>query len=160
MTPSFREILVVLNRHRVEYIVVGGVAAVIQGAPITTFDLDTLVRVERENAGRLLKALSELEAHFREHQTVLKPTLDDILAGGHMLLMTRAGPLDVLGYIGDGKRYEDLISVASEVAVAAGKLRVLDLEELIRQKKALDRPKDRAVAELLEQVLHNRTVDE
>lgn len=37
-----------------------------------------------------------------------------------------------------------------------GALRVLDLEELIRQKKALDRPKDRAVAGLLEEVLRNR----
>jgi hypothetical protein len=36
MTPSFREILEVLNNHQVEYIVVGGVAAVIQGALITT----------------------------------------------------------------------------------------------------------------------------
>jgi len=36
MTPSFREILEVLNKHQVEYIVVGGAAAVIQGAPITT----------------------------------------------------------------------------------------------------------------------------
>jgi hypothetical protein len=42
MNPSFREILELLNKHEVEYIVVGGVAAVIQGAPITTFDLDAL----------------------------------------------------------------------------------------------------------------------
>lgn len=156
MTPSFREILEVLNTHRVEYIVVGGVAAVIQGAPITTFDLDTLVRVTPANAERLLEALSELEARYREHRTVLQPTKEDILSGGHMLLMTRAGPLDVLGYVADGQRYEDLVSATSEVGVAAGAVRVLELEELIRQKKALNRPKDRAVAELLEQVLRTR----
>lgn len=160
MTPSFREILEVLNRHRVEYIIVGGVAAVLQGAPITTFDLDALIRVNPDNAGRLLEALSELEARYREHQSVLKPTEEDILAGGHLLLMTRAGPLDVLGYIGDGRRYEDLIAATSEVALASGTLRVLDLEELIRQKKALDRPKDRAVADLLEQVFRSRSKDE
>lgn len=57
--------------------------------------------------------------------------------------------------VGNGNRYEDLVSRTSEVALAAGTLRVLDLKELIRQKKALDRPKDRAVAELLEQVLRN-----
>ena len=43
MNPSFREILELLNKYEVEYIVVGGVAAVIQGAPITTFDLDTKI---------------------------------------------------------------------------------------------------------------------
>ena len=159
MTPSFREILEILNKYKVEYIVVGGVAAVIQGAPITTFDLDTLVRVEGGNAERLLKALSELEACYREHQTPLKPTKEDVMAGGHMLLMTRAGPLDVLGFIGNGRRYEDLISVSSEIGMTVGTLRVLDLEELIRQKKILDRPKDRAVADLLEEALRSRNAD-
>ena len=159
MTPSFREILEILNKYKVEYIVVGGVAAVIQGAPITTFDLDTLVRVEDGNAERLLKALSELEACYRERQTPLKPTKEDVMAGGHMLLMTRAGPLDVLGFIGNGRRYEDLISVSSEIGMTVGTLRVLDLEELIRQKKILDRPKDRAVADLLEEALRSRSTD-
>jgi len=43
MNPSFREILELLNKHQVEYVVIGGVAAVIHGAPVTTFDLDALV---------------------------------------------------------------------------------------------------------------------
>lgn len=80
MTPSFREILEILNKHQVEYIVVGGVAAVIHGAPMTTFDLDTLVKINAANAERLSEALSELEASFREHQG-LRPTKEDILAG-------------------------------------------------------------------------------
>lgn len=156
MTPSFREILEVLNHHEVEYIVVGGVAAVIHGAPITTFDLDVLVRVGAGNAARLLEALSALDARYREHQAPVKPTKQDILSGGHMLLMTRAGPLDVLGFIGAGQRFEDLDTASSEITMTAGSLRVLDLEELIRQKKILDRPKDRAVADILEEVLRSR----
>lgn len=131
----------------------------IHGAPITTFDLDTLVQLDQENAERLLQALSELEARYREHQTLLKPTKHDILAGGHMLLMTRAGPLDVLGFIGDGQRYEDLKSSSSEIGMNFGMLRVLNLEELIRQKKALGRSKDRAVADLLEEVLRSQEED-
>ncbi|RPH92663.1 MAG: hypothetical protein EHM68_16845 [Lysobacterales bacterium] len=86
----------------------------------------------------------------------MQPTQDDILAGGHMLLMTRAGPLDVLGFIGDGQRYENLKSASSEVDMNFGMLRVLNLDELIRQKKAMDRPKDRAVADLLEEVQRSR----
>ena len=157
MNPSFREILELLNKHEVEYIVVGGVAAVIQGAPITTFDLDALVRISDDNASRLSLALDELDARYREHQSTIKPTKEDILAGGHLLLLTRAGPLDVLGFIGAKDRYEDLLHVSSEVAMTIGRLRVLDLEELIRQKKATDRLKDRAVIELLEKALrHHR----
>ncbi len=160
MNPSFREILELLNKYEVEYIVVGGVAAVIQGAPITTFDLDALVRISDDNASRLSLALDELDARYREHQSTIKPTKEDILAGGHLLLLTRAGPLDVLGFIGDKDRYEDLVHLSSEVAMTIGRFRVLDLEELIRQKKATDRPKDRAVIELLEEALrHHRQKD-
>ncbi len=160
MNPSFREILELLNRHEVEYIVVGGVAAVIQGAPVTTFDIDTLVRVSEENADRLLRVLDELEAHFREHQSTLRPTREDIMAGGHLLLMTRAGPLDVLGFIGKGERYEDLVDASSRVSMTTGSIRVLGLEELIRQKKATNRPKDQAAIALLEEVLRRRNGDE
>lgn len=157
MTPSFREILEVLNHHQVEYIVVGGVAAVIHGAPTTTFDLDTLVRLNQANAERLAKAFSELEARFREHRKTIQPTVEDILAGGHLLLMTRAGPLDVLGYIGEKQRYEDLLSDSSEIRMNVGALRVLDLEALIAEKKRMGRLKDNAAVELLEEVLRHRS---
>lgn len=157
MTPSFREILEVLNQHQVEYIVVGGVAAVIHGAPTTTFDLDTLVCLNQANAERLASALSQLEARFREHRRTIRPTVEDILAGGHLLLMTRAGPLDVLGYIGEKQRYEDLLSDSSEIGMNVGALRVLDLEALIAEKKRMGRLKDRAAVELLEEVLRHRS---
>jgi hypothetical protein len=157
MNPSFREILELLNKFDVEYIVVGGVAAVIQGAPVTTFDIDTLIRVNEVNAARLEGALDELDARFREHQTNLRPTKKDILAGGHLLLMTRAGPLDVLGFIGENDCYEDLITKSTPIPMAGGTINILNLEELIRQKKTTDRPKDRATIELLEEVLRNRS---
>ena len=160
MNPSFREILELLNKHEVEFIVVGGVAAVIQGAPVTTFDLDTLVRVREDNAERLSLALNELDARYREHQSIVRPTKEDIMAGGHLLLLTRAGPLDLLGFIGDKSRYEDMLPRSTEISMAVGTLRVLDLEELIRQKKESDRPKDRAMLELLEEALRLRSQTE
>ncbi len=156
MTPSFREILKVFNQHQVEYIIVGGVAAVIHGAPTTTFDLDTLVRVNQANAERLASALSQIEARFREHGEFIHPTIDDILAGGHLLLMTRAGPLDVLGYIGEKQRYEDLLDASSEIPISDGTLRVLGLEALIAEKRRMGRSKDIAAAEMLEAVLRHR----
>ncbi len=156
MNPSFREILELLNKYEVEFIVVGGVAAVIQGAPVTTFDLGALVRISEDNADRLSLALDELDARYREHRTAIKPTKGDILAGGHLLLLTLAGPLDVLGFIGDKNRYEDLVHHSSEVSMTIGTFRVLDLDELVRQKKESDRPKDRAMLELLEEALRQQ----
>lgn len=64
MSPSFQTILAALQRHGVEFAVVGGVAAVLHGAPVTTFNLDTLVRVSDRNAQRLLAAFNEINARF------------------------------------------------------------------------------------------------
>ena len=159
MNPSFREILQLLNQHEVEYVVVGGVAAVIHGAPLATFDLDALVRLSDENANRLIEALTALDARYREHQTNIRPTKKDLLAGDHLLLMTTAGPLDILGHIGDNDRYEDLLNSTTEIEMNIGAFRVLDLDELIRQKRRTNRPKDRASLEMLEEVLRHRQGD-
>jgi hypothetical protein len=154
-TQSFRRILELLEQHGVEYVVVGGVAAVLQGAPVTTFDIDTLIKVDPANVDRLAKALAELDARYREHRD-LRPTREDLAAGGHLLLITDSGPLDVLGFIGGGKRYEDVASSAVRLPVGELSLRVLPLEDLIAEKKALGRDKDLAVVGLLEAVLSRR----
>ena len=107
-TQSFQRILEVLEAHDVDYIVVRGVTAVLRGAPVTTFDIDTLVKTERANAERLLTALRTLDARYREHPGGHEPSIEDVLAGGHLLLMTDSGPLDVLGHIMGDKRYEDM----------------------------------------------------
>jgi hypothetical protein len=155
-TQSFLRILELLDQHGVEYVVVGGVAAVLHGAPVTTFDIDTLVKVDGTNADRLLAALTALEARYREHAQPIRPTKKDLLAAGHLLLMTNSGPLDVLGFIGQGKRYEDVINTVAKISVGELSIRVLDLEALIEEKKALGRDKDQAALRLLEAVLRRR----
>lgn len=156
-TQSFRRILELLEAHGVEFVVVGGVAAVLHGAPVTTFDIDTLVKVDDENANRLLAALTELKARFREHAKIIPPSKEDLLAGGHLLLMTNSGPLDVLGFIGNGQRYEDLVQQTSKIPIGGLSIRVLDLEALIEQKRALGRDKDQVALRLLEAVLRQRS---
>ena len=158
-TQSFQRILELLEAHGVEYIVVGGVAAVLRGAPVTTFDIDTLVKTDRANAERLLAALQALEARYREHSEGLEPSIQDILAGGHLLLMTDSGPLDVLGHIMGGKRYEDMTEQASMLSVGGLAVRVLGLKALLDEKRALGRPKDRAVAEMLSELLERERPD-
>jgi hypothetical protein len=154
-TQSFLRILQLLERHGVEYVVVGGVAAVLQGAPVTTFDIDALFKVDSANADRLLAVLEALDARYREHGD-LRPTRDDLLAGGHLLLMTNSGPFDVLGFIGNGKRYEDVAGNTATMAIGDLSVRVLELEALIAEKRALGRDKDVAMVRLLEAVLRRR----
>jgi len=154
-THSFRRILELFDSYGVEYVVVGGVAAVLQGAPVTTFDIATLVKVDDANAGRLIAVLDALEARYREH-SALQPTLQDLKKGGHLLLMTNSGPLDVLGFIGGGKRYEDLTDSVTTLKVGDLSVPVLDIEFLIEDKRALGRDKDLAIVRVLEAVLRRR----
>ncbi len=151
-TQSFRRILELLDQHGVEYVVVGGVAAVLQGAPVTTFDIDALVKFDEANLDRLEKALIALNARYREHRD-LRPTRRDLDACGHYLLITDSGPFDVLGFISGGKRYDDVVGSALQMSVGDLSIKVLPLAALIDEKKTLGREKDLAVVRLLESVL-------
>ena len=62
---DFLPILRTLREHGVEFVVVGGVGAVLQGAPLNTFDLDILHSTKKDNVGRLLAALESLPTYYR-----------------------------------------------------------------------------------------------
>jgi hypothetical protein len=149
----FADILEVLGRHHVESIVVGGVAAVLQGAPVATFDLDVVHRRTPENIERLLMALAELEAIYRGDPRQIRPAESHLRGPGHQLLMTRLGPLDVLGTIGEGSGYEDLAASTVEIAVGMSSVRLLSLERVIAEKERIARPKDLAALPTLRATL-------
>jgi hypothetical protein len=139
----------------VDFIVVGGVAAVLNGAPLTTFDLDVVHSRTPENLARLLAALLELHAYYREPgDRRLAPRIPFLEGAGHSLLHTDAGQLDVLGTIGSDEGYNELLPHCLEIEVAdVGRIRVLDLPTLIRVKEHAARPKDIAVLPLLRATL-------
>jgi len=153
------EILKVLTRHRVDFIVVGGVSAVLHGAPVTTFDLDVVHARNPENIARLSTALEELEAVYRvQPERQLRPDESHLASPGHQLLLTKFGPLDVLGMIGKSRTWEDLRGHARNMEIEPGMmLRVLDLETLIAVKEELGFPKDVAVLPVLRQALKERS---
>ena len=108
--PKFKEALEVLARHHVDFVVVGGVAAVLGGAPISTSDLDIVQDRSPANVARLLSALTDLDARYRDLAgRDLRPEARGLEGEGYHLLFTRCGPLDVLGRIGLGRSYQDLI---------------------------------------------------
>jgi hypothetical protein len=62
--PDFRELLALLNEHKVEYLIVGGYALAFHGAPRFTGDIDLFVRPDAENAARVLNALAAFGFRF------------------------------------------------------------------------------------------------
>jgi hypothetical protein len=156
--PDFLAILQALTAHRVDFIVVGGVAAVLHGAPLSTFDLDLVHSREPANIDRLLTALETLGACYRTRGAVrMKPNHSHLSSPGHQLLMTRSGPLDLLGVIGSGRGYDKLLGDVVELEVGGGlKVRVLDLAALIETKEETAREKDKAVLAILRRTLEER----
>lgn len=145
-----------LSQHGVEFLIVGGLSAVIQGVPVTTLDVDVVHRRTPENVERLLEALEALSAASRLDARGLRPSSSHLLSPGHELLKTRYGLLDLLGELSGGLDYEALYARCDEVELAGMKLRVLRLEALLEIKRATGRPKDQLVIPLIEHTLAER----
>ena len=147
-----------LVEAQVDFIVIGGVGAVLQGVPTTTFDLDIVHARSDGNRKKLFEVLLSLEACYRQHlPRRLLPTEDDLSSDGHMLLMTSAGPMDVLGRVVGDLDYDDLLQRSHWRDLRDGsRIRVLDLEALIELKEKTGREKDLAQLPLLRRTLRER----
>ena len=138
----------------IKFILVGGLAAVVQGAPVTTMDVDIVHNQSYDNIARLLSFLNSIGAcHRRLDDKIIEPKERDISGMGHALFTTRLGPLNVLGMIEQGKTYEDLVEHTVEIKFRGHTIRVLDLKMLIELKKTSQNPTDRLRLPVLEETL-------
>ena len=156
--PDFGLALRALAGNGVEFIVVGGVAAVLQGAPIVTMDIDIVHRRSADNVQRLLSVLVSLDAVSRAHlPRRIVPDASHLSTPGHLLLSTKAGPLDVLGSIGHGRSFDELAPHANRMRLGPDlEVLVLDLATLIDVKQESGRPKDIAALPVLRATLEER----
>ena len=153
-SPSLESLLETLATSDVEFIVVGLLAAVAQGAPVTTHDLDIVHRRTPENIAKLLDVLlNRLDARYRGRSDVLRPTAEILAGPGHSLLKTSLGPLDVLGTIEAGRDYEVLLPFSRQIEISGHPVYVLGLATLIELKRGSTRLKDQLVLPVLEETL-------
>ena len=151
---KFLGILRVLLRHDVDFFVVGGVAAQLEGAPILTLDLDVLYDKTPDNIERLLGALGELKARYRDPAgRHIEPDRAKLETFRINLLLTELGALDVLGAIGSGSTYQDLLARTISYELGEARVRVLELAAVIESKEQANRDKDRAAMPVLRQAL-------
>ena len=135
----------------VQFIVVGGAAAVIHGAPVTTQDLDIVPRQSAGDSERLLAALARLDTRFRPVRLDrdISPTAEHLAGQGQLNLITSLGPLDILLRLHDARGYDELVAHSIEVEAADRRIRVLDLPTLIEIKRSTGRARDAFVVPLL-----------
>lgn len=149
-------LLAVLERHQVQYVVIGGYAAELHGSLRRTVDVDVVPRTTRDNLERLTAALRELHARIRtddEPRGLPFATSADALAGMQMLnLITDHGELD-LNFTPTGTTgYDDLHSDAVVFPIGRVEVQVASLADVIRSKIAAGRPKDFAALPELHQL--------
>lgn len=153
---DLERLLTVLVEHGVEFIIVGGVAAALQGAPVLTQDMDVVYHIDAGNLVRLKAALDQLNAVTRSDPRRIRFDETHLRTTGHKLAMTDAGALDILGSVNDGVLYEELLASSEELEVAGHRVLVLSLDRLIELKRELGRPKDLAMLPVLEATLRER----
>lgn len=148
---DFERILCALSLHEVRFIIVGGVAATVHGSARLTQDLDIVYARDRDNLEALVAALSGHNPTLRGAPAGLPFRFDALTlrAGLNFTLTTGLGPLDLLGEISGGGRFEDLVERTVRISLFGTECFCLDLKTLIAVKRAAGRPKDlETIAEL------------
>jgi hypothetical protein len=144
-----RPILDTLLAHRIDFVLIGGLAGIVRGSSYPSYDIDIAYGRERENLERLAAALSELGATLRGAPPNLPFLLDarTLENGSHFTFDTPYGSLDILSDPDGAPPYAALRAGAGvPLEVEGVPMRVASLDHLIAMKEASGRPKDKLMA--------------
>jgi hypothetical protein len=143
--------LQILVAHRVDFVVIGGIAARLWGSPTVTRDLDICYARTQANHERLAAALQQVHAKLRGVSEHVPFRLDarTLTAGDSFTFKSDVGDVDCLGTPTGTGGYDDLKAGAELVDVDGLKVWVTSLMDLIEMKRAAGRNKDRVELEVL-----------
>lgn len=138
----------------IEFVVVGGFAAMLHGSSLLTRDLDVCAVLTRANVAKLREVLQDLHPAHRESKLSFLDNPGPEVEVRNLYLRTDLGPVDFLGSIAGIGDFERVRANAIEVELFGRRCRVMSLDDLIQAKEALARDKDR------EAVIHLRAIRE
>ena len=147
-------IIIALDRHEVDYVLVGGLGAQAHGTSRATFDIDFVPAATEENWERLAAALRDLGARLRvagmtdEEARQLPVSLDaaTLRSFGSSTWMTDAGPLDVLQELpvkGARRSYDDRAPRRVVAEIVGITFQIAALDDIVASKEYAGRLKDR-----------------
>lgn len=152
-----QDILRVLDRHHVRYVLVGGLAAVLHGAAHVTTDVDVVPEDAHVNLERLSKALRELDARIRATGEPDGIPFDHSAESFSRVrvwnLQTSMGDLDITFQPSGTRGYDDLRRDVVTMQVRGVEVPVASLADVVRSKEAAGRARDRAVLPALRELL-------
>ena len=155
---DFTSALEALADGGVDFIIVGGIAAVLHGAARPTYDLDIVYARTPDNLTRLVATLASSKPYLRGAPPGLpfRWNVETLSAGLNFTLITELGDLDLLGEVTGGGRFEDVVKHTQQVEMFGRTFRVVTLDGLIRLKTAAGRSKDLNALAELEALLEER----
>jgi hypothetical protein len=161
VAPLDPELLITtLARHGVKYVLIGAVAARLQGFPRMTADADITPSRDHANLKRLASALRELDARVYTESVPEGFAFDcseATLSRADMWhLVTSAGRLDVAFVPSGTEGYPDLVRNAVAFEVFGVELSAASLEDIVRSKEAAGRPQDKQDVIILREMMRHR----
>ena len=154
MSGDFINLLERLVSNGVDFVLVGGFAGVVHGCTYVTQDIDICCDFSPANLLLLQKAISDLNPVHRMTPNRKKLKLSDRTSEQfkNLYLDTENGQLDCLSFIDGLGNYSRVKQESEFVEVEDVKIRVLRLDALIKSKRALNRPRDKAAILQLESI--------
>ena len=158
LASNIEKLLKALHKHEVEFVIIGGAAAVIQGSAYVTGDLDICYSRNDQNLKNLEMALAPYNCSLRGAPKNLPFRLDavSLKSGLNFTLTTDLGALDLLGEVAGLGGYAELLSFSEELELYGIGFKVLTLEGLIKNKRIVGRQKDLMLLPELEALLELR----
>jgi hypothetical protein len=143
---------------QVEFVLVGGFAAVAHGVAMVTRDVDICCRFSEANLMRIQAAFEGLHPVHRSRPDMrLQLTPEQCASLKNLYLKTDLGVVDCLGEILGIGGFEDVLKNSVEVELPYGKLRIIDIQALIRAKEAMNRDHDRIAVKHLKEILNKQS---
>ena len=160
MSKDFANLLERLAHNGVEFVIVGGFAGIVHGCTYVTQDVDICCDFSPANLLALQNALSDLDPVHRmtPKRLKLKLTEETCSQFKNLYIDTKEGPLDCLSFIEGLGDYDQAKQESELIEVRGTKMRVLNIDALIKTKRAMNRPRDREIISQLEVIKKLKTI--
>lgn len=150
---NLKALLERLLEHEIDFVLIGGFAAMVHGSTLVTQDLDICAAITELQVANLREALKDLHPWHRMNRAAKLSFLEhpqNIEGTNNIYLQTDLGILDILSQTQPAGDFEQIKSRSVEIPLYGHRCRVISIEDLIQVKSAMNRPKDIQAVEELE----------